>query len=78
MGGKVLIFPHDIAYDQGIAKGEARGEIKGTQKTKKESAFEMFEDRVPCEKVARYIHETIENVKELEKEWRKSGKNFKK
>lgn len=66
MGGKVLVFPHDIVYDEGISVG--------TQNTKKESAFEMFDDGLSCEKVARYIHETIENVKILEKEWNQSSK----
>ena len=72
MGGKVLIFPHDIAYDQGIAAGEALG----AKKTKKESAFEMFSDGISCEKVAQYIHENVENVRILEKEWGKTGKEL--
>ena len=68
----VLSFPHDIAYDQGIAAGEALG----AKKTKKESAFEMFSDGISCEKVAQYIHENVENVRILEKEWGKTGKEL--
>lgn len=70
MGGKVLVFPHDVVYDEGIAIGK----IQGTQNTKKESAFEMFDDGLSCEKVAKYIHETMENVKILEKEWKQNIK----
>ncbi len=47
MGAKVLIFPHDIAYDEGKTAGEAQG---GARNTKRETAFETFHDGVSFEK----------------------------
>lgn len=46
MGAKVLIFPHDIAYDGGKTAGEAQG----ARNTKRETAFETFHDGVSFEK----------------------------
>lgn len=70
MGGRVLIFPHDYVYDAGIAEGENRGENRGKTEAKREVAFSMFDDGFSCEKVAKYIHESLESTKSLEKEWR--------
>lgn len=70
MGGRVLTFPHDTVYEEGIAVGEACGKAW----EKRETAFEMFGDGFSCEKVAKYIHETVDTARMLEKEWRAGGK----
>ena len=66
MGGRVLVFPHDKVYDEGIAVGKSQGRLEA----KKEFAFELFGDGMPCEKVAEYINEPVDMVKQLEKEWK--------
>lgn len=65
MGGKVLVFPHDMVYDRGFAVGKylARMEIK------KEFAFRMFADGMPCEKVAKYIEESTDVTMQFERDW---------
>ncbi len=37
---------------------------------KREFAFELFEDGMSCEKVAKYINESVDIVMQLEKEWK--------
>ncbi len=74
MGGKVLVFPHDKVYDEGIAAGMvtgiAVGKSQGRMEMKKEFAFKLFGDGMSCEKVANYINESVDMVKQLEKEWK--------
>ena len=66
MGGRVLVFPHDKVYDEGKAAGMAIGKLEA----KKEIAFELFGEGMPCEKIAKYINEPVDMVKQLEKEWK--------
>ena len=62
----MLVFPHDKVYDEGIAVGKSQGRLEA----KKEFAFELFEDDISCEKIAKYINEPVDMVKQLEKEWK--------
>ena len=66
MGGRVLVFPHDKVYDEGKAAGMAVGKLEA----KKEIAFELFGEGMPCEKIAKYINEPVDLVNQLEKEWK--------
>ena len=70
MGGRVLVFPHDKVYDEGKAAGMAVGKSQGKLEAKKEIAFELFGEGMPCEKIAKCINESNDMVKQLEKEWK--------
>ena len=70
MCGRVLVFPHDKVYDEGKAAGMAVGKSQGKLEAKKEIAFELFGEDIPCEKIAKWINEPVDTVKQLEKEWK--------
>lgn len=70
MGGREHVFLHDKVYDEGKAAGMAVGKSQGKLEEKREFAFELFGDGMPCEKVAEYINEPVDMVKQLEKEWK--------
>ncbi|MCI8269233.1 MAG: hypothetical protein HFG55_06190 [Lachnospiraceae bacterium] len=59
----MLVFPHDKVYDEGIAVGKLE--------VKREFAFGLFGDGMSCEKIAKYINESVDMVKQLEKEWKR-------
>ena len=70
MGGRVLVFPHDKVYDEGKAAGMAVGKSQGRLEAKREIVFNLFSEGIPCEKIAKWINEPVDTVKQLEKEWK--------
>lgn len=66
VGGRVLVFPHDKVYDEGKAVGKSQGRLEA----KREIVFNLFGEGIPCEKIAKWINEPVDTVKQLEKEWK--------
>lgn len=66
----MLIFPHDMVYDRGFAEGKAIGESLARMEIKKEFAFRMFADGISCEKVAKYIKESMDVTIQFRRDWK--------
>lgn len=51
------------AQKKGEELGEARGEVRGEMRAKQETAFELYNRRMPLETIAEIIKVNLETVK---------------
>ena len=64
------VFPHDMVYDSGFATGKAAVESLTRMEIKEAFAFRIFTEGILCEKVTKYIRESMDIMVQLERGWK--------